>query len=127
MNDRVCSGEQLDSWRVFFQERKQLYQCSRDKNIHLRDSRIHHHNICLAGNNFSDCYDRAAHPMAAISLQCFGIPQPAIYLLLETMETMRFFLHTGFGESKTLMEGPMNSNFLDTDKEMQLQVLVSQL
>jgi hypothetical protein len=32
------------------------------------ESRIHHHNACLVGNNFSDCYDRAAHPMAAISL-----------------------------------------------------------
>jgi hypothetical protein len=69
------------------------------------ESRIHHHNACLVGNNFSDCYDRAAHPMAAISIQCFGIPQPAINLLLEKMETMRFFLHTGFGESKTLYGG----------------------
>jgi hypothetical protein len=69
------------------------------------ESRIHHHNACLVGNNFSNCYDRVAHPMAAISLQCFGIPQPAINLLLETMETMRFFLRTGFRESKTSYGG----------------------
>jgi hypothetical protein len=43
--------------------------------------------------------------MAAISLQCFGIPQPAIDILLETMEAMRFFLRTGFGDSKTLYGG----------------------
>jgi hypothetical protein len=30
-------------------------------------SRIHHHDACIAGNNFEDCYDRAAHPIAAIS------------------------------------------------------------
>jgi hypothetical protein len=69
------------------------------------ESRIHNHNACLVGNNFSNCYDRVAHPTAAISLQCFGIPQPAINLLLETMETMIFFLRTGFGESKTLYGG----------------------
>jgi hypothetical protein len=63
-------------------------------------SRIHHHDACTAGNNFGDCYDRAAHPIAAISLQSFGVPQPAINVLLETMETMRFYLCTGFGESK---------------------------
>ncbi len=57
------------------------------------------------GNNFSNCYDRAAYPVAAISLRCFGIPQPAIILLLETMETMKFFFRTGFGESKTLNGG----------------------
>jgi hypothetical protein len=91
------------------------------------ESRIHHHNACLAGNNFSDCYDKAAHPMAAISLQCFGIPQPAINLLLKTMKTMRFFFALGLENQKHHMEGPMNSNLLDTDKEMQLQVLVSQL
>jgi hypothetical protein len=37
--------------------------------------------------------------MAAISLQCLG------NLLLETMETMRFFLRTMFGESKTSYGG----------------------
>ncbi len=65
------------------------------------ESRIHHHNACIAGNNFGDCYDRAAHPVAAVSLQSFGVPQPAINVLLGTMETMRFFLRTGFAESAT--------------------------
>ncbi len=57
------------------------------------ESRIHYHDPCIAGNNFCDCYDRAAHLIAAILLQCFGIPQPAINALLNTMETMRFFVH----------------------------------
>ena len=38
--------------------------------------------------------------VAGISLRAWGVPQPAINILLETMETMRFFLCTGFGESK---------------------------
>ncbi len=62
------------------------------------ETRIHHHDACIAGNDFGDCYDWAAHPIAAILLQCFGVPQPAINVLIESMETMQFFLCTGFGE-----------------------------
>jgi hypothetical protein len=52
-----------------------------------------------------NCYDRTAHPIAAILLQCFGVPQPAINVLLEMMETMQFFLHTRFGELATSYGG----------------------
>jgi hypothetical protein len=69
------------------------------------ESRIHHHDACIAGNNFGDCYDWAAHPIAAISLQSLGVPQPAINVLLKTTETMRFYLRTGFGEAKTSYGG----------------------
>jgi hypothetical protein len=64
-------------------------------------SRIHYHDACIAGNNFRGCYDWAAHPIAAILLQSFGVPQPAINVLLKTIETMRFYLPTGLGKSKT--------------------------
>ena len=64
------------------------------------ESRIHHHDAVLEGCDFSDCYDRIAHNVAGVSLRAWGVPQPAINILLETMETMRFFLRTGFGESK---------------------------
>jgi hypothetical protein len=69
------------------------------------ESRIHHHNACIAGNDFGNCYDRAALPIAAILLRCFGVPQPAINVLLETMKTMQFFLRTGFGELATSYGG----------------------
>jgi hypothetical protein len=32
------------------------------------ESRIQHPNACIAGNDFGDCYDRTAHPIAAILL-----------------------------------------------------------
>jgi hypothetical protein len=69
------------------------------------ESRNHHHDACIAGNDFGDCYDWAAHPIAAISLQSLGVPQPAINVLLETMETMRFYLIAAFGKSKTSYGG----------------------
>ncbi len=64
------------------------------------ESRIHHHDAVFEGCNFSDCYDRTTHNVAGVSLRAWGIPQPAINILLNTMEMMRFFLRTGFGESK---------------------------
>ncbi len=64
------------------------------------ESRIHHHSTIVIRNDFLDCYDRIAHNVAAVSLRAFGIPQPAINILLKTMETMSFFLWTGFVESK---------------------------
>jgi hypothetical protein len=27
------------------------------------ESRIHHHDACIAGNDFGDCYDRTAHQL----------------------------------------------------------------
>jgi hypothetical protein len=84
------------------------------------ESRIHHHHACKS-NDFGDCYDRAAHSIGAVLLQNFGVPQLAINVLLATMKTMRFFLHTGFGESATL------NILLGMDKAMQLQALVVQL
>jgi hypothetical protein len=64
------------------------------------ESRIHHHDMVLEGCNFAECYNRIVHKVAGMSLQAWGIAQPAINILLETMETMWFFLWTGFGESK---------------------------
>jgi hypothetical protein len=64
------------------------------------ESRLHQHDACIAGNDFRDCYIWAAHPIAAISLQSLGVHQPAMNVLLETMKTTRFYLCTGFGESK---------------------------
>ncbi len=63
------------------------------------ESRIHHHPMCIGGNDFGDCYYRVAHPPASIALKSWGVGQVPIQILLSVMQTMRFFLRTGFGES----------------------------
>ena len=73
------------------------------------ESRIHHHPACIGGNDFADCYDRIAHPPASIALQSFGVPRPAIRVLLIAMQTMQFFLRTGFGESNRSYGGSIES------------------
>ncbi len=73
------------------------------------ESRTHHHPTCIGGNDFADCYDRMAHPPASIALQSFGLPRPAIRVLLIAMQTMRFFLRTGFGESTKSYGGSVDN------------------
>jgi hypothetical protein len=55
--------------------------------------------MCITGNDFGDCYDRVAHPIASIALQSWGVPQEPIRILLSAMQTMHFFICTGFGKS----------------------------
>jgi hypothetical protein len=42
------------------------------------ESRIHHHPMCIGGNDFGDCYNRVAHPPASIALQSWGLAQAQI-------------------------------------------------
>ncbi len=62
-------------------------------------SRIHHHPMCIGGNNLGNCCIRIAHPPASVALQSCGIPQESIRLILMAMQTMRFFLRSGYGGS----------------------------
>jgi hypothetical protein len=56
-----------------------------------------------AGINTVDadnCYGRIAHPIASMVFQALGVPQEAIVSMLTTIQGMKFFLRTGFGDSK---------------------------
>jgi hypothetical protein len=57
-----------------------------------------HAGICLvdAGN----CYDQIAHPIAKLVFQALGVPQEVVVSLLSTIQDIKFFLRTGFGDSK---------------------------
>jgi len=69
------------------------------KHFFCDSSRVLHHPTGLGECNFGDCYDRAAHPPTSIARQSWGIPKPAIRVILNTMQTMQYVLKTGFGES----------------------------
>ncbi len=47
-----------------------------------------------------NCYDRIAHPIASLVFKSFGIPKEACVSLLKTIQDMKFFLRTGFDDSK---------------------------
>jgi hypothetical protein len=53
----------------------------------------------------SNCYDRIAHAIPSLVFQAFGVPTAAIETMLSTIENMKFFLRTGFGDSTTFAGG----------------------
>jgi hypothetical protein len=53
----------------------------------------------------SNCYDQIAHAMASLIFQAFGVPLNAVETMLGAIENMKFFLRTGFGDSKTFAGG----------------------
>ncbi len=48
----------------------------------------------------SNCYDRIAHAMALLLFQSFGVEDTAVTAMLETIQEMKLFLRTAFGDSK---------------------------
>jgi hypothetical protein len=49
----------------------------------------------------SNCYDQIAHAMASLIFQSFGVESVAVSAMLETIQEMKFFLRTAYGDSKT--------------------------
>jgi hypothetical protein len=54
----------------------------------------------IASINASNCYDHIAHSMALLIFQSFGVEDTAVAAMLETIQEMKFFLRTAFGDSK---------------------------
>jgi hypothetical protein len=63
----------------------------------------------LASVDADNCYDCIAHPMASMVFQSFGVPTPAIQLMLTTIQNMKFFLQTGYGDSAAYAGGESNN------------------
>jgi len=54
----------------------------------------------IASVDASNCYDRVAHAMASLIFQSFGVADTAVTSMLETIQEMKFFLRTAFGDSQ---------------------------
>ena len=53
----------------------------------------------IASVDADNCYDRIAHAIASLVFQAFGVPATAADSMLTTIQEMKFFLRTGFGDS----------------------------
>ncbi len=62
----------------------------------------------IASVDASNCYDRIAHAMASWIFQAFGVPIAAVETMLGAIENMKFFLRTGFGDSKSFAGGSIS-------------------
>ncbi len=54
----------------------------------------------IAAVDADNCYDRIAHPIASLVFQSMGVPTLATTSLLTTIQDMKFYLCTGFGDPK---------------------------
>ena len=53
----------------------------------------------IASVDADNCYDRIAHAIASLVFQAFGVPSSAAECMLMTIQEVKFFLRTGFGDS----------------------------
>ena len=47
-----------------------------------------------------NCYGRVAHAVASLVLRSFGVAKEATGAMLKTIQEMKIFLRTAFGDSK---------------------------
>lgn len=55
----------------------------------------------LPSVDLGNCYDAVAHPIASIAMQALKVPVLTIVLSLSVLQTMTFYLRTGYGVSQT--------------------------
>ena len=61
--------------------------------------------LLVASVDASQCYDRIAHCVAALTLRAFKVRNSSVLTMLTPIQEMQFYLRTGFGESKTPFGG----------------------
>jgi hypothetical protein len=63
----------------------------------------------IASVDASNCYNRIAHAMMSLGFQAFGVPITAVESMLGTIENMKFFLRTRFGDSTSFAGGGIST------------------
>jgi hypothetical protein len=66
--------------------------------------------------DLGNCYDAVSHPIACIVLQAFKVPLLTVVLALSVLQTMTFYLRTGYGVSRNGYNGKLAILPLDWDK-----------
>ena len=47
-----------------------------------------------------NCYDSVAHAIASLVFQAYGVSEEAVQSMLSTIEEMKYYLRTAYGDSK---------------------------
>jgi hypothetical protein len=64
-------------------------------------TRVLHFTSSVSSCDLDQCYDRGAHPIAAIALQAFGISALMVGIMLKVLQKMKYYLRSGFGDAVT--------------------------
>jgi hypothetical protein len=70
------------------------------KSFHCDRAWILHHSAGISGVDFHSCYDSVQHPLTSVALQAWGVSLMMVKVMLSVLQTMHFFLRTGYGDSE---------------------------
>ena len=56
-------------------------------------------------NDLMNCYDRVAHSAAGMAMRRLGAPTSAVNCLLNTLQNMKHYIRTAYGDSDTFYQG----------------------
>ena len=59
----------------------------------------------------ANCYDSITHAIASLVFQAFGVPLEAIESMLTSIEEMKYFLRTTYGDSKCFFDSTIKLKF----------------
>jgi len=68
-------------------------------------SRLRQWPLAIASVDAQSCYDRITHLAAALACQCLGIPSSVTTTMFMTIQLMKFFLRTTYGDSADFYGG----------------------
>ena len=61
--------------------------------------------LLVASVDTAQCYDRIAHAVASLTLRAYKVRQSSVASMLTPIQSMEYYLRTGFGESTTYSGG----------------------
>ena len=61
--------------------------------------------LCIVSADAANCYDRVHHAIMALMFLAVGVHSGAIVAMLRSIQLMKFFLRTGWGESSSFIGG----------------------
>jgi hypothetical protein len=82
------------------------------KQLFFDQSNILHTMSAVSSNDAANCYDAVNHAAGSFALQAMRVPLNIIKCYLLSIQTMRFFLKTGFGLAKTSYGGTEETPYM---------------
>jgi hypothetical protein len=90
----------LISEEIFSEKNRMVDNGGLEKSLFYDIVRQTRSSAAIASVNASNCYNRIAHAMASLIFQSFGVEATTVAAMLETIQEMKFFLCTAYGDLK---------------------------
>ncbi len=98
-------GQNLMPEEIFSERNRMADDGTLSKTLFCNLARQARAPTAIASVDALNCYDRIAHAMASLVFQAFGVPITAAESMLGTIENMKLFLRTRFGDSTSFTGG----------------------